>query len=1177
MIAVVPMKRFVFVFVLSLFAGFCFCQPAKPRFKLHPAAQSGVAFANTLTENDTLNILNKANIYNGGGVGIGDFNNDGLQDVYFAGNMVSNKLYLNKGAFSFTDITDASGTGGAGRWCTGVSVVDINNDGWQDIYVSASFRSDATRRTNLLYINSGIGADGLPHFKESAKAYGLADTGFSTQAVFFDYDKDGDLDMYLVTNELYDPKTPIIYRPKVKDGSAKNTDRLYRNNGNATFTNVSRAAGILIEGWGHAVCVSDFNLDGWSDIYVANDFISNDLLYINNRNGTFSDRLGEFFKHTGWNAMGTDAVDINNDGFVDLISLEMLPESNLRKKTMLRGDEYFNYFNSKRYNYTHQYVRNVLQINSGAAPGGQPVFSDVAFMAGVYQTDWSWAPLIADFDGDGFRDIIITNGLPRDVTDLDYVAYNNGQGGSGGKFSLSMVDSLPIVRIPNYAFRNEGGITFQNITTDWGLNESSFSNGGAYADLDNDGDLDFVVNNINSEAFVYENAATPVANFLQISFKGSEKNKGGFGATVTIWYAGGKRQYYEHQPCRGYLSTHDSRAHFGLGAAASVDSVRVIWPDAKTQLLTALPAGKALVLDYAAAAGSKAVPAAASTLFVQTVQTSDIKFLHRERDAIDYNIQPTLPHKMSQYGPGIAVADIDGNGTDDFYMAGSPGNPGVFYLQDKGGRFAKDSTRMPAAEIGNAEEMGVLFFDADGDGDQDLYIACGGYEFPRNHASAQDRLYTNNGKGFFERAPAALPKELSNASCVRAADFDRDGDLDLFVGGRSVSGAYPLIPESYLLQNEGGVFKDVTLQYCPELKYGGMITDVLWSDFDGDGMPDLVVAGEWMPVSFYRNKGTGFDPVVTSGISEHSGWWNSLAAADFDSDGDIDYVAGNLGLNANFKATAKEPMTLLAKDLDENGKTDLAIFCYLRAEDGSRKPFPMHAKDDMISQLNSIRKTYPTFRSYGFASMDELWPQGARQDAIQLTATNMQSCFIENKGNGRFVLQPLPLEAQTAPVYGIVPTDADNDGNLDLVLTGNDYGMEPGSGRHDAFNGLLLKGDGKNNFAAVPPARAGFWVTGDGKALATLQGAGGNEIYLASQNSDSLKAYSKDSHGGKWLLLQPGDFYAEITSRDNRKRKLEFYYGASFLSQSTRRLLLRSNDAEVIITDFKGTKRKVAL
>lgn len=1112
-----PMFRFISMTVFLLFVLMGYSQKSNNTlFRLLSSSQSGINFNNKLTESDSLNILNQANIYNGGGVGIGDFNNDGLADLYFAGNMVSNKLYLNKGALKFDDITNAAGVGGAGRWCTGVSVVDLNSDGLLDIYVCASFlKNNPLARTNLLYINQGVNKDGIPSFKESAASYGLADAGFSTQAYFFDYDKDSDLDMYLVTNEIYDPKTPIKFRPKVKDGSALNTDRLYRNNGDGTFKNVSKEAGILIEGWGHAACITDINLDGWPDIYVANDFVSNDLCYINNKNGTFTNRLGEYFKHTGWNAMGTDAVDINNDGFTDLISLEMLPETNMRKKRMLSGNEYYNYTNNAKYGYEHQYVRNVLQLNSGTIPGSHPIFNDVGYMAGVYQTDWSWCPLVADFDNDGLRDMIISNGLPRDVTDLDYIAYNNGQGGQGGNFSLAMTDSLPVVKLANYAFKNTNGIEFENTTKAWGFDKLAFSNGAAYADLDNDGDIDVVINNINDEAFVYENTLNSTGqksntHTLTVTIEGQGNNRSGIGAVLRVYYAG-KQRFYEHQPARGYLSTNDFRAHFGVGSATQIDSLRVLWPDGKTQILTNVGVDKTITVSYkdALKINEMNVGQNDAPLFINSTARYGIKYKPQERDFVDYNIQPTIPHKLSQYGPGVAVGDVDNNGFEDFYVGGSSGNPGVFFMQNAVGKFVIDSTRFLQKEDRLHEDMGVLLFDADNDKDLDLFIVGGSYEIPPAHPISNDRLFLNNGKGRFIKSANGVPKDSANGSCVRAADIDSDGDLDLFVGGRVVSGAYPVTPKSYILKNQNGKFTDVTSQYCPQLQYLGMITDALWSDFDNDGKVDLIVAGEWMPVSFFKNTGKGLVKVTNSGIDNHSGWWNSLAAGDFDNDGDIDYVAGNLGLNTNYKASATEPVTILAKDLDNNGSLDAMVFCYLKAEDGTMKPYPMATKDDMVSQLISIRKKYPTYRSYAVATMDDLWSKDDRQGAVMFQANNMASSYIENRGNGNFSINPLPLQAQTAPVYGMVSQDVDGDGNLDVLMVGNDYGIEPYSGRHDAFMGLCLKGDGKGNFSGLPVAKSGFFVKGDAKGLAQIHTAKNEDLLIATQNQDSLVVFSK--------------------------------------------------------------------
>ncbi|MBE7171860.1 MAG: VCBS repeat-containing protein [Williamsia sp.] len=1135
-----------------------------------------------------MNILNEAYIYNGGGVGIGDFNNDGLADIYLSGNMVSNKLYLNKGSLQFQDVTTMAGVSGSGGWYTGVSVVDINADGWLDIYVCATFLKDPRKRMNLLYINQGINKQGIPLFKESAKSYGIADDGYSTQGVFFDYDRDGDLDLYLLTNTLDDPKTPIEFRPKVTDGSALNTDRLYRNNGNGTFTNVSRKAGINIEGWGHAASVSDINLDGWPDIYVSNDFNANDILYINNKDGTFTDHITDYFRHTSWYTMGTDVVDIDNDGYVDVIALDMLPETNLRKKGMLSGNEYYNYFNAKRFGYQHQYIRNVLQINSGPTPEGHPIFSDVGFLAGVYQTDWSWNPLVADFDNDGFKDLIITNGLPRDVTDLDYVSYNNGQRAGTINTSLKMVGALPVVKVSNYAFKNTGGHTFAQATKSWGLNKPSFSNGGAYADLDNDGDLDLVINNINEESFIYENtlnSGKQKSNLhsISVNLAGKDKNLRAIGTTLRIYYDQNKQQYYEHQPCRGYLSTVDSKAHFGLGSASIVDSLRVTWPDGKSRLITNIKADQTVEIRYDSSVQQPLIRPAANiqpALFEEVSNRYGIKFKHQEKDAVDYNIQPTLPHKLSQYGPGIAVGDIDNNGYDDFYIGGSAGRQGVFFMQDSTGQFSVDSTRIIHEDNARTEEMGVLLFDANNDGYPDLYIVCGSYEFAPSNPGSQDRLYINNGKGEF-RYHAVLPKETVNGSCVRAADFDQDGDLDLFIGGRSVSGAYPMAPKNSILRNEGGDFVDVTQQYCPELQNLGMITDALWSDFDNDGMIDLVLAGEWMPVTFFKNQGKTFTAVNKStGIDQHTGWYNSLVSGDFDNDGDIDYVAGNLGLNSNFKASSNEPMVMYAKDIDANGKLDPMIFCYIMAEDSTRKLYPMHTRDDLSSQLVSIRKQYPTYKSYGRASMDELWSEQNRQEAIKLSATDLTSSYIENKGNGQFAIKPLPIEAQTAPVYGMASEDVDGDGNLDLLLVGNDYGMEPGGGRHDAFNGLYLKGNGKGDFAAATVAESGFFVKGDAKGLATIHTAKNEDLLLVTQNQDSLLTFRKKIRAGghvpKWLNLNPQDFCADLIYKDNKKRKIEFYYGSSFLSQSTRRIPIDQETTKIIVTDFRGNKREIS-
>ena len=663
-------------------------------------------------------------------------------------------------------------------------------------------------------------------------------------------------------------------------------------------------------------------------------------------------------------------------------------------------------------------------------------------------------------------------------------------------------------------------------------------------------------------------------HYLSLSFAGDVKNVNGIGTSVRLHYAD-KQLYYEHQPSRGYLSSVDQRAHFGLGPVTKIDSLRIFWPDGKTELKTNVEADKVIMLTYKDAISGTPPGITDKGLFISVAAKLGIDFLHDEKDAIDYNIQPILPHKLSQFGPGIAVGDVDNNGFDDFYIAGSPGNPGVFYMQNKNRKFIRDRQRIIDSEIGLAEEMGVLLFDADNDTDLDLYVVNGSYEFAPYHPTCQDKLYINNGKGKFHMSTQALPKEFTNGSCVRAADYDKDGDLDLFVGGRSVSGSYPLPPQSYILENRNAFFVDVTADVCPALQHSGMISDALWSDFDNDGSVDLITAGEWMPITFYKNEGGRLKSAnETTGIAGDVGWWNSLTSGDFDNDGDIDYIAGNLGLNSNFKASVEEPMTIYAKDLNHDRKIDPMIFCYMKAEDGSRKPFPMHTRDDMISQLVSIRKTYPTYKSFGRATMDDLWSNEDRQNAVFYQANNMRSSYIENKGNGKFTIKSLPLEAQTAPIYGMLSKDIDEDGNLDLLLVGNDFGMEPFSGRHDAFMGLCLIGNGKGNFALLKISSSGFFVKGDAKGLATLRGVNDEELIIATQNMDSLLVYGKRNLTPlKWITLGKNDFSAELDYQNGLKRKVEFYYGSTYLSQSSRNFPVSDKVVKLTITDFSGNKR----
>lgn len=1186
-------NRGMFSFLILLLIVGC-KEEANTLFKLVPYESSQVTFSNDIIENDTLNIINMEYVYNGGGVGIGDFNNDGLQDIYFTGNVVDNKLYLNRGDLKFEDITTIAGVEGENRWSSGVAVVDINNDGWLDIYVGATMLEDSANRANLLYINKGLNDDGIPTFIESAHQYGIDDKGHTTHSAFLDYDKDGDLDLYVLANHINVKQSPSKYRPKMVDGSSYNNDQFYRNNGDGTFSNITNEAGILIEGYGLGLAVTDINQDGWPDIYVSNDYVSNDLLWINNQDGTFTNQISKYFKHQSGSAMGNDVADINNDGLVDVIAVDMMPEDNKRKKMMIRSNSYSTYINNEKFGYEYQYVRNTLQLNNGFSPDGHPVFSEIGQLSGLHQTDWSWAPLMADFDNDGFRDIIISNGFPRDVTDHDFAAYASGIGGSL-LTTVQLLDSIPEVKIANYAYKNNGDLTFSDKTVDWGLNIPSYSNGAAYADLDNDGDLDLVVNNINDKAFIYENQLysgpdikSNQNNYLRIKLEGGKDKFPIVGSKILLRFGEGKKLFYEQSVYRGYLSSVEAMAHFGLGGHKTVDSLQVVWPDGKQQLLLNVAANQILKVDY-----DKAVNVPSSDfnkeirlvnnkpIFGDASESLNVRHKHKEQDKVDFNLQVTLPHKFTQNGPGIAVGDIDGNGLDDFFIGGSADNTGIFYLQQDEGSFLPAGDQI--SDVGKEhEDLGVLFFDADNDGDLDLYIVSGSYEFKPRSPELQDRLYINNGKGKFDIDTMAVPSIRSNGSVVIAADYDKDGDLDLFVGGNVIPGQYPFPDRSLILQNENGKFTDVTDKIAPGLSKIGIVNDAIWSDIDNDGNIDLLVAGEWMPLTLFKSDNGKFENVTSStGLQEYIGWWNSLTAGDYDKDGDVDFIAGNLGLNTNFKGSKEHPLSVYAKDFDGNGSIDPIITTYLKATDGTLKPFPMHAKDDLTFLIPRMKKKFPKYGIYSQASINEVLSPEEMEGALIIHANHLATSYVENLGNGTFKVSALPLKAQFAPVFGMLSEDFDKDGNLDVILVGNSYSTEVTTGRYDALVGLYLKGNGKGVFDLMGP-ESGFFVDGDAKGIATIE-ANGEQILLITQNQDSLKTFrvleTLQVGDQKSIIVKanPTDVYAEILLEGGEKIKHEFYYGSTYLSQSARVLRISGSIKSIYVFDFKGNKREINL
>ena len=1169
------------------------CSNNNTIFNKLPASKTGIGFNNIVIENDSINPLDMEFLYNGGGVAVGDFNSDGLPDLYFTASTVSNKLYLNKGNLSFNDITKAAGVDGAGSWCNAASVVDINADGLEDIYVCTSIKTNPAQRKNLLYINEGKNKDGIPIFKESADTYNLADTGFSVHAAFLDYDNDGDLDMYLVQTKLA-KRNAASFSSNNIESNKSDVDKLFRNDysdslGHPVFTDVSKEAGIVDPGFGLGINVVDINRDGWKDIYITNDFFGSDVLYINNKNGTFSNQVKSYFKHTSQNAMGNDIADINNDGLADVIAVDMNPEDNYRKNKNMGGNNYYVYQNMMYENLVLQYVRNTLQLNMGPSVDANdsvahPVFGDISFYAGVAETDWSWTPSIADVDNDGNRDIIITNGYPKDVTDHDFGAFRNKAQNLATKEML--IEQIPQIKVPNYAFKNSGDLKFVNMAKEWGLAEPSFSTGAIYADLDNDGDVDYVVNNINEDAFVYENKTRQInkdsSNFLSVKFKGDNKNPFGIGAWAEIYYANGKQQVYENSPYRGYLSTVDTRAYFGLGNMASVDSVIIRWPGNKKQKLSNVQVNQLLVADIKNADmpdawGEDAT--AAKALFADITSSSGINYLHQETDYIDFNIERLLPHKLSQYGPGLAAGDVDGNGLDDIFIGGSGDYPGKFLMQQTGGRFTiKELPTITAPGARRPENEGLLLFDADSDGDLDLYCASGSNEFVANTKNYQDLFLINDGKGNYSFDTMALPTNYVSKSCVKAADYDNDGDLDLFIGGRCLPGSYPQPVNSFIYRNDsknGAVkFTDVTADIAKGLQNIGLVCDAVWSDYDNDGFTDLVIAGEWMPITFLRNNHGKFESAAQSGISSEVGWWNSIAAGDFDNDGDIDYIAGNLGENSFYRASNEYPVSVYGKDFDNNKSFDAITTLYLKDPEGNKKEYTSQNRDDIVEQLPPLKKKFLTYKDFGNADFNGLFSADELKGAMHLKANNFKTSFIKNMGGGKFELMPLPALAQLAPVYGMVVDDFNNDGNLDVLMSGNDFGTEVTNGRYDAMNGLLLLGNGKGGFATQTILQSGILILGDAKALIKLKSDNGYLI-ASSQNKGPLKIFSRKDSAQKLVSLDANDRAVLITLNNGAVRKEELYYGNSFLSQSSRFITIGPNVNKAEAVNSKGVKRVV--
>jgi ASPIC and UnbV/FG-GAP-like repeat/FG-GAP repeat len=1171
------------------------CNRSHHLFEAISSSHSGITFNNKIDENDSINPLSVINIYSGGGVGIGDFNNDGLQDIFLTGGMVPCRLYINKGNFKFEDVTEKAGVEGLGRWARGVSIVDMNNDGLMDIYICNTLYNDSLRRRNILYINLGTDKDGIPHFKDMAAEYGLDIHVQSTMASFFDYDNDGDLDMYLTVNEASSGYVSSVFVAQDRPTGGPNRGRLYRNDmdprlGHPVFHDVSDEAGIQFEGYGHAASICDINNDGWKDIYVSDDFISNNILYINNHDGTFTNRARDYFKHTSYNSMGQDVVDINNDGLPDVVELDMSAEDNYRKKMMSNANNTNTYQNFENYGYQYQYVRNTLQLNQGPAVGqddsiGIPVFSEIGFMSGMSQTDWSWTPLVVDFDNDSYRDLVITNGFPRDWSDHDFIAYR--QKSNGLVSNRQMLDMIPQVKLHNYAFRNNGMAGFDDVTDNWGLSLPTFSNGAAYADFDNDGAMDMVINNINDVALLYRNTSRDSdkmsTHYLNIWFKGGKENVNGIGATASIFYDHGKQQLYDNNPYRGYLSSVQCMAHFGLGKIGLIDSIVVKWYNGRKQTIEKVKADQSIVVNSwdAKDGGSYRQPLTAQrSLFRERTAAAGIKYTHTDIPFIDFTIQALLPHKLSEYNPALAAGDLNGDGLDDLVIGGNSIDKAKLFLQQPNGKFIqKEALPGIPAGINQAKDEGILLFDANGDGKPDLYIARGGYSSAFDSINYQDKLYINDGKGNFREDTSALPVNHTSKLCVRAFDFNNDGKLDLFVSGRVAPAQYPKPVSSFIFRNDtenGHVkFTDVTAEVAPELMNIGMICDALFTDFDNDGQTDLIVVGEWMPVTFFKNVNGKLKNVTSmSGIGDKTGWWNSIAAGDFRNTGRTDYIVGNIGLNTYYKGDERFPLYITAKDFAMNGSFIAITSLYLPDQQGEKKEFPAFGRDDIAKQFPGIKKRFATYKPFALATMDDILTPEERKGAIRLQANMLQSCYLRNDGAGKFTLIPLPREAQVSVINGMVVDDFDGDGNLDILMNGNDYGTEVATGRYDALNGLLLRGDGKGNFAPQTIQGSGIYIPRDGKALVKLVSSSGDYLVAASQHEDALKLFQL-KRKVKTVKINPDDVSAMIKCKDNKNRKEEFYYGNSFLSQSSRFILVDSNVQSVTIRNSKGKLRLI--
>jgi enediyne biosynthesis protein E4 len=1171
-----------FVFVVLLMS----CRSNEALFQFISPAQSGIHFVNEITESDSFNILNTEFIYNGAGVAVGDLNGDGLDDLFFAGNQVDNACYLNKGEFKFIDITKEAGLTKPDKaiWSSGVTIIDLNADGRNDIYLTNTLRKNVNHRKNLFYLNLGNTPEGIPTFREQAETWGLADTSYASHAQFFDFDRDGDLDLFIGTNYI-DRPIPGQYKKHTDSIPDLNADKLYRNDWDSVlkeprYTDISLKAGLVKNGYSHSSLIYDFNQDGWPDIYIANDYQSDDLIYINDQRGGFINQNAKIFRHQSSAAMGSDLGDINNDGQEEIITAEMLPFTNFRKKTLIGPASYTSYIYVKQYGYQYQFTRNTLQFHQGLHQGW-PVFSEISFLAGVHETEWSWAPLFADFDLDGYLDLYITNGFPKDVTDHDFGEYRSETSNLLGDMELQNL--IPVVRVSNFMFQNQGNLKFKDVTKDWGVNRPSFSNGAAYADLDLDGDLDLVIHNIDEAPYILRNNKiqldTKSSASVTIQLQGDPLNPTGIGSKVVAFYNQGTPHTRHILSGRGYLSQPGAQILYGLGTSPTIDSVQVVWADGSITRHGPIPSGTRIVIHKGQDLVKVNFPTPERPL-MQSIDPASkgLDFKHQERDFIDFTVQKTLPFKMSQYGVPMGVADLNQDGLEDLVIGASAFHKEYIFFQLPGGKFRRDSVMMKLPIEIRAEDSGLAILDLDHDDDLDLVWVGGSYE---NYNSDREvfnlRAYLNNGAGQFTRDTTILPPAIrTNASAIRAADIDNDGDLDLFISGHVVPGSFPLADRSYVLINESengkAIFKDESDKWLTKDFPNLILNDAIFTDFNNDHKPDLVLAPLWGPVTILENQGNRFQAVLNSSISSSLGWWTSLASGDLNNDGFTDYIAGNYGENLYFQCTTEEPITIYAKDFDQNGSIDPFISCYWRDTNGVRREYFFHGRDDMIKQLISIRRKFQTYTAYGSATVRDVFSDQELSNARISKANFLSSAWVLNH-TSQFTLHKLPVEAQLAPLYGILPMDIDLNGRLDLALGGNDFGMELIQGLADASHGLILLNRDTNILEAASIQKSGFFHPGEMRSMLSIA-MEGNEYLIIQMNREVLKMYRLPDHLIS-MALQPDEWFGRILEGPGKNRKLEGYPGQSFKSLRWGKILIPKGTTVELINTRSGAKRTV--